>query len=212
MRGPGPYRAAHFFGIVLELLNNLQAQEGAENVILSGGCFLNSTTNGLVLEKTGFERAYVFSAPADDGNAVGAALLAYHEDHPEPKPRYLQTPYLGSTIQPGALEHLQQFGGLDIVELTHGEAAQKAAECLAEGEIIAWVQGRAEFGPRALGNRSILADPRSPNIKDEINRRISLESPFDRLRLLFWMRTVRPISSTTKKRPTWNEPYGSLKR
>lgn len=151
-----------------------------KSLILAGGCALNSSANGLILARTKFKQLHVFSAPADDGTAVGAALLAFFEDHPECRPRLeLQTPYLGSSISASAVGRVLQFGNIKgIRTLAPEETPKRAAKLLAEGKIIGWIQGRSEFGPRALGNRSILADPRSQNIKNEINLRVKFREEY----------------------------------
>jgi carbamoyltransferase len=169
-----------FEEVLFELLNNLYDQNLSRNLVLAGGCMLNSSANGKVLDNTRFDDLYVFSAPADDGNAVGAALLAYYEDHPyqKKKPGQIQLPYLGSRMSQQTLRHVQQFGRIANHQSLPGQVHRKAAELLAEGKIIAWVQGRAEFGPRALGNRSILADPRSPAVKERVNGEIKFREEF----------------------------------
>lgn len=163
-----------------QYLNNLYEVAPSENLILGGGCLLNSSANGEITEKTKFKNAYVFSAPADDGNAVGAALLAYYDDHPDQKrlPKF-QSPYLGSEMSESTIENLLKLSGLDpFMKRYPGEVHKKAAELLARDKIIGWVQGRAEFGPRALGNRSILADPRSPECQETINSRVKFREEF----------------------------------
>lgn len=170
----------HLFAeVVLQHLRNLCATGFSHNLILGGGCALNSSVNGQILQNTGFENLHVFAAPADDGNALGAALLAFFEDHPDKKPEGVrQNPYLGSEMAPLAYDYLKRFGKIEKMREYPGSVHQRAAELLAESKIIGWVQGRAEFGPRALGNRSILADPRSPHIKDEINRCVKFREEF----------------------------------
>jgi carbamoyltransferase len=160
------------------LLRNLQALNLSDNLVLSGGCALNSSWNGKIIDETGFKNLHVNSAPADDGNAVGAALLAFHEDNPNPKPPKRHSAYLGERISPQAIGTLTEFGGLKNALPPGVSVTQRAAELLAEGKILGWVQGRAEFGPRALGNRSILADPRSPAIKEIINARVKFREEF----------------------------------
>ena len=168
-----------FNDVLCEFLEALQQKTGAENLVLTGGCALNSSTNGRILESTSFKELFVFCAPADDGNAIGAALLAQREDHPEqPAAAVMQTPYTGSSLSQEALEHVRQFGPKDKMTECGGDAPERAARLLAEGKIIGWIQGRAEFGPRALGNRSILADPRSPSIKEIINARVKFREEF----------------------------------
>jgi carbamoyltransferase len=159
-----------FEDVIYSYLRNLQQATGMANVALGGGCLLNSSANGGVTENTGFRQAYVASAPADDGNAIGAALLAYQLDHPgERRQLGFQSPYLGSRVSPATLNHLLEYGGFAASKRYSEGPWDRAAQLLADGKIIGWVQGCAEFGPRALGNRSILADPRSPQVKDRIN-------------------------------------------
>jgi carbamoyltransferase len=168
-----------FSEIVYEYLNNIYELHESDNIILGGGCLLNSSTNGEILKKTKFKNAYIFSAPADDGNSIGAALLAYYEDHPEERRNQIfQSPYLGSTISCESIENLKRYGRIHKLRTLPGEIYAKTAELLSQGKIVGWVQGRAEFGPRALGNRSILADPRPHTIKDQINSRVKFREEF----------------------------------
>ena len=168
-----------FSEVLHEYLNNIHALYESDNIILGGGCLLNSSTNGKILEKTKFKNAYVFSAPADDGNSIGAALLAYYEDHPEERRNQVfQSPYLGSTIRSESIDNLKRYGRINKLRSLPGEICAKTAELLSDGKIVGWVQGRAEFGPRALGNRSILADPRPHTIKDQINSRVKFREEF----------------------------------
>jgi len=168
-----------FSEICAELLSNLHKLGISDNLVLSGGCALNSSWNGKIIGATPFKRLHVNSAPADDGNAVGAALLAYYEDNPPTcAPRRLQSPYLGDTMKPFSLGVLSELGGLKNVLPQGVPIHQRVAELLAEGKVVGWVQGRAEFGPRSLGNRSILADPRSPDVKEVINARVKFREEF----------------------------------
>ena len=168
-----------FSEIMFEILNHLYQYKISDNLVLTGGCALNSSCNGKILKMTPFKDLYVFSAPADDGNAVGAALLAYYEDNP-PKsaPAKFQTPYLGESLSPDTINKLEKLGKLKNRLPAGKKIYEQAAKLLAEGKIIGWVQGRAEFGPRALGNRSILADPRSIDIKKKINDGIKFREEF----------------------------------
>lgn len=167
-----------FSEVLFEFLRNLHATGLSDNLVLAGGCALNSSANGRVLDNTPFRQLHVFAAPGDDGNAVGAALLAYRQDHATVRPPAgFISPYLGSSLCPQTIDNVTRFSGL---KLTHcnGDAPRRAAQMLAVGKIIGWIQGRAEFGPRALGNRSILADPRSPSIKETINARVKFREEF----------------------------------
>lgn len=158
-----------FEEIVLALCKRLHEWLPSDNLVLTGGCALNSAANGKLIGGTPFRRLFVPSAPADDGNAVGAALLAFQQDHPDHRHRsHWQTPYLGSEMSQEAL-HCAELSGAGHERLSDGALYRRIAHELAQGRIVGWVQGRAEFGPRALGNRSILADPRDPHMKARLN-------------------------------------------
>ena len=151
----------------------------SDNLVLGGGCSLNSSYNGKIVEQTGFRQLHVPSAPGDDGNALGCALLAYFQDHPEQKPKaVVQSPYLGSPISQRSIDNLIRFGRIEKARSLPQTIIQEAARMLSEGKLLGWIQGRAEFGPRALGNRSILADPRSADMKDRINARVKFREEF----------------------------------
>lgn len=168
-----------FEELVMELLASLQREVASPNLALSGGCALNSSCNGKILDQTAFERLHVPSAPADDGCALGAALLAFFEDHPgAAPPRELSSPYLGSSICADALERLETFAGRPCSRGPLAELVREVAGLLSAGKIVGWVRGRAEFGPRALGHRSILADPRRPEMKERINQRVKFREEF----------------------------------
>lgn len=168
-----------FSDVMEELLNNFYKLGISENLVFGGGCALNSAFNGTLLEKLPFKALHVPSAPGDDGNAVGAALLAYYEDHANDsrKPGF-QSPYLGSAMNGKSLENLLRFGKIEKLRHLPGKVHLEAARLLAEGKLLGWVQGRAEFGPRALGNRSILVDPRSPDMKGVINKRVKFREEY----------------------------------
>ncbi|MGX2029899.1 MULTISPECIES: carbamoyltransferase C-terminal domain-containing protein [Methylocaldum] len=170
----------HFFTeTVNRLIANLHELASSDNLAFGGGCALNSVCNGQLLAHTPFQSLYVPPAPADDGTALGAALLAFHDDHPESRtePRRL-SPYLGSRIKRDAIERLAQYAQLPVRHLPDGAVITAAADLLAQGKILGWVQGCAEFGPRALGNRSILADPRSRDMGERINRDVKFRERF----------------------------------
>jgi carbamoyltransferase len=163
-----------------ELLCNLHARSPSPNLALAGGCALNSSFNGKLLDLTPFEKLHVPSAPADDGNALGAAFVACMQDGVEfAASERRAVPYLGSSLDRDALDRLERHGGFErLTRSSIEETIARAAALLAEGKIVAWVQGRAEFGPRALGNRSILADPRPADIQDRINQKVKLREGF----------------------------------
>ncbi|MGH8498236.1 MAG: carbamoyltransferase family protein [Methylococcales bacterium] len=175
------FTGQYFFAeLMRQLLVNFRSLNFSENLVLCGGCALNSSFNGQILERSGYHRLYIPSAPADDGTAVGAAVLAcdrIYSDQRKSNQRSM-TPYLGSTVSADSLQRLLRFGsGLRIRHLPGG-LAEESAKLLAAGHLIGWMQGRAEFGPRALGNRSILADPRQAEMKHKINSTVKFREEF----------------------------------
>src|SRR5260370_42094917 len=129
--------------------------------------------------RTTFTRLHGHCAPADDGNALGAALLAYYQDHPERRPKAaVQSSFLGASISGRTLANLVIFGRISKIRRLPGTIHRETAQLLAEGKLVGWVRGRAEFGPRALGNRSILADPRPVDMKDRINSLVKFREEF----------------------------------
>ncbi|SHN11722.1 carbamoyltransferase family protein [Roseibium suaedae] len=160
------------YAALADLVLGEVASQGHSDLVLSGGCALNSSYNGTIAGRLPFERVFVPPCPADDGNAIGAALLGWMKVYETPRiPVGNLSPFLGSRAKPKGLDRLRKSAGRGLVvcELDDGDSAQVAAEFLAQGKILGVMRGRAEFGPRALGNRSILADPRSADMKDRIN-------------------------------------------
>jgi carbamoyltransferase len=170
---------AYFADVAVQLLINLHSAHPVENLVLGGGCALNSSLNGQLLKRTPFKQLYVFSAPADDGNAVGAALLAYYQDNPAAaRATNARSPYLGTDISQEGLTRLKLYGGFRSAYDAGLDVSKRAAKLLSQGKIVGWMQGRAEFGPRALGNRSILADPRPAAMKDRLNASVKFREEF----------------------------------
>jgi carbamoyltransferase len=170
---------AFFADLATQLLSHLHKVTQCENLALAGGCALNSSFNGQITQRTDFKSVYIPSAPADDGCALGAAWLAYHEDNPQQiKSHKLQSPYLGSTIKNEALERFIRFNKSLTIQHFPNSICEESARLLSIGKLVGWVQGRAEYGPRALGNRSILADPRSASTQDLINEKVKFREMF----------------------------------
>lgn len=168
-----------FAECMAELLNNLYALRLSKHLTLAGGCALNSSFNGDILDKTPFQTLYVPPAPADDGTALGAAYLASSSGRVgRETARAMLSPYLGARMSTEALDRLERYGKGLTVRRWPDTIAEETAKALASGRLIGWVQGRAEFGPRALGNRSILADPREPGMKDRINQRVKFREQY----------------------------------
>lgn len=166
----------------LALTRRVLDASGADTLVLGGGSFLNSVLNQRILKETGVRRLFIFPAATDDGNAVGAAWYAHHRllAQPQPSPPCrMSSIYLGRTYRDAetraALEACDcPFEMLD----DERSAAEMAAKHLSEGRIVGWCQGGAEFGPRALGNRSILANPCVADIKDRLNSTVKFRESF----------------------------------
>ncbi|MGH8584178.1 MAG: carbamoyltransferase family protein [Gammaproteobacteria bacterium] len=169
------------FGEAMDrLLRQFQAETGKDALVLTGGCALNSSYAGTIVGNTGFKRVFIPCAPADDGNAVGAALLAYqaHGGRWPARTAGPGTPYLGSSVAGADLGARLQRARIPKLRHCPETICEETAHLLAQGRIIGWVQGRAELGPRALGNRSILADPRSPIMPGRINAEVKFREEF----------------------------------
>lgn len=173
------FTGQYFFAeLMTQLLQHLQQVTGSMNLTLGGGCALNSAFNGQIKQRTDFEQVFIPSAPADDGTALGAAWLALNEKHNIQSINKPLSPYLGSTISNDAIERLIKYNGSLDIQYLPDSICEKTADLLNKGALVAWVQGRAEYGPRALGNRSILADPRQAKTKDDINHKIKFREHF----------------------------------
>jgi carbamoyltransferase len=162
--------------IAAHALRYLYQKVRSRNLAVSGGFFMNSVFNGRILEKTPFQDLYVSYAPGDLGNSVGAALYAAHCIHGEPRRRLERLSYLGPEFSDDDIERSLIRRKLRY-ERRPG-IARDVAHLIAAGQIVAVFQGRMEFGERALGNRSILADPRRDDIKDRINASIKYRESY----------------------------------
>jgi carbamoyltransferase len=168
-----------FTKYVTNLIRSLEGISKTKNLVLAGGCALNSSFNGKIIGNTKFEKLYVPSAPGDDGTSLGAAYLAYKKDNPKAiLSNNLLTPYLGSTINDEDILNFITYSGYQKIKHYPDHVHIETAKMLAQGKLIGWAQGRAEFGPRSLGNRAILADPRSENMKEKINASVKFREEF----------------------------------
>ncbi len=156
-----------FEEIAIHMLLNLYERTKLKNVVLGGGSFMNSVFNGKVIENTPFENVYISHSPSDVGNSIGAALYVAHNLKNEDRDTTFNSSYLGPSFSDEEIK--KTLERRKIIYKKVENIPKTVADILSRGEIIARFDGRMEFGERALGNRSILADPRAKNIKDKIN-------------------------------------------
>ncbi|HEY3975016.1 MAG TPA: carbamoyltransferase C-terminal domain-containing protein [Candidatus Sulfotelmatobacter sp.] len=161
-----------FEEIFFHLSNQLHSQVPLEDLALAGGCALNSVANGKLFDRTPFRRTYIQPAAGDEGLAIGAALHTYHSVLKQPHRHELKNSYLGPEFSDSRIQSALQRAGLDARKLDRAALLDAVADEIAAGNVVGWFQGRMEWGPRALGNRSIVAHPGLPNMKDVLNARI----------------------------------------
>ena len=172
------FAQAHFEEVMLQLAADALALTGSRHLVTAGGVMLNVKANALIRDRLRPDSFFVFPDSADSGLAAGAALEALFHEGAISQPLPLRTPYLGHEFDEpaidAALQRWSQTHPLRIATVTPDDVAAR----LAAGRVIGSFQGRLEFGPRALGNRSVLADPRRPEVKDTINRLLKGREPF----------------------------------
>lgn len=168
-----------FEELTVQLINNLYNKAPHQNLVISGGCALNSACIGKLHVSSPYKNIFVPSAPADDGSAIGAALILFKKNNPDKNiPNNQSNPYLGKEIKNDELDYLVKYSGYKHAEYNYPELYKVVSKALADGKIIGWVQGKAEFGPRALGNRSILANPSLAEMKDKINADVKFREEY----------------------------------
>jgi len=161
------------------LVQRLAKTSDARHLCLAGGVALNCVANAALNRLDDFEALYVPPAPHDAGTAVGAALHQWHSNNSSAQRRPVTSPYLGPAFTDETIRDALASAGLTSTHFQdHNDLACHTAEHLIAGNIVAWFQGRMEFGPRALGNRSLLADPRDPGMRAIMNRRVKHREDF----------------------------------
>lgn len=165
--------------VLLQLAHNAHNETGLKRLCMAGGVALNSVANGKILRDTPFERVYVQPAAGDGGGAIGAALYGYHAVLGKPRRFVMEHGYWGQEQSSGDIQSFLQQNGIPYRSIENeDDLIAYTVDRLQEGKVIGWSQGRFEWGPRALGNRSILADPRRPDMKDIVNTKIKFREPF----------------------------------
>lgn len=164
--------------ILLDIATGLQRETGLADLCLGGGVALNGVANARLLAESGFARIHVPSAPGDAGCALGAALYADRVLFGQPHRAVPNHPFWGPSIEAAELARLAGEDSYPCEVTDADEVDRQTAAALAEGEIVGWMQGALEFGPRALGHRSILAAPHSASMRDRLNRAIKFREEF----------------------------------
>ncbi|HXH10153.1 MAG TPA: carbamoyltransferase [Alphaproteobacteria bacterium] len=165
--------------ILLKMAQHVYAETGLKKLCMAGGVALNSVANGRILLETPFEELYVQPSAGDGGGAMGAALWAYHMVLGQPRKFVLEHAYWGQEHDRGAIEAFLRRHNIPYRRFEDDEKLMhQVVESLEAGKVVGWFQGRFEWGPRALGNRSILADPRRADMKDIVNTKIKFREPF----------------------------------
>jgi carbamoyltransferase len=169
--------------VVLRLTRSLAAETGQPNLCLAGGVALNCVANGKVLRDGSFERIWVQPAAGDAGGALGAALAAYHVEFAKTRENTdtldeMSGAYLGPAFEADSVAERLTAAGAHFEVCNDDELYERTADALASEKAVGWFQGRMEFGPRALGNRSILGDPRSPKMQRTLNLRVKYRESF----------------------------------
>lgn len=160
------------------LIRKIQRETGQKALCMAGGVALNSAFNGKILPNTEFEDIYIHSAAGDAGTALGVCYYIYHQTLGHPRTEVLNHSYTGPEYSNARIVDSLSKQGLNYIELDDQQLVDCTADIIAEGNVVGWFQGRMEWGPRALGNRSIVADPRRTDMKDILNARIKNRESF----------------------------------
>ena len=167
------YAMQHCFEeVFFHLLQDLHTRVPDENLAMAGGCALNSVANGKVFTRTPFRRTWIQPAAGDEGLAIGAALYAYHAILQQPRRNQMDHAYLGPEFSEAKVESALKNVHVKYQRLEREPLIDAVANEMVAGNVVGWFQGHMEWGPRALGNRSIVTHPGLPNMKDVLNARI----------------------------------------
>jgi len=165
--------------VLLKIARTLHEKTGLKKLCMAGGVALNSVANYKILHETPFEEVYIQPAAGDDGGALGAALWAYHCVLNKPRAFIMEHAYWGEEYGEAETRKFFEEAGIKYEYFSDdSKLLERVANEIANGKVIGWMQGRFEWGPRALGNRSILADPRRAEMKEIVNTKIKFREPF----------------------------------
>jgi carbamoyltransferase len=168
----------HCENTIFHILNKLYPICQTTNLCIAGGVAQNSVANGKITRNTNFENIYVPPAGHDAGTSIGSALYFYNQVLSEPRSEPMFNPYLGASTSNESIKELLSERNLKYAYYEDGELCKVVAQLLVDGNVVGWFQGKAEFGPRALGGRSIIVDPRRKDAKDLLNAKIKRRESF----------------------------------
>lgn len=183
---------------VLHLLGGLRERTGLEDLCLAGGCAYNSVMNGRIMTETPFKRFFIQPAAGDAGCSLGAALLVYHQKLGRPRGFVMEHAYYGPSFTNEECRAALEAAGLSYETLPDEVLLPRVARLIADGGIVGWFQGRMEFGPRALGNRSFLADPRRADMRELLNKKVKLRE---------WFRPLAPSMHAEAAQDLFGRPH-----
>ena len=194
------------------LLKDLHRKTKCDNLVLGGGCAYNGTANGKISKKTGFKNVWIPNAPSDAGSSIGACLISYYNStHPhriDNTNPYLGPKYLSDVVK----KELQHYNKKLIYnKLSDDEIISVVANAISNGKVVAWFEGRLEFGARALGHRSILADPTNGEMKSRINRIVKKREGFRPFAPIVKLEDVSKYFEWDKSVPYMNQIVGVKK-
>ena len=164
--------------VVLKMVRHLHQETGLDKLCMAGGVALNCVANGRVIRETPMKQLWVQPAAGDAGGAVGVAHYIYNTLHKKPRSAAWTHAYLGPEFSDAEIARFLDEAGATYETLADAELVKRTAKLISESNVIGWFQGRMEFGPRALGGRSILADPRDPKMRDTLNMKIKFREGF----------------------------------
>jgi len=164
--------------VLLNMANHLQRQTGLRRLCLAGGVALNSVANGRILRETAFDEIFIQPSAGDGGGALGAALWAHSAALGEPRRFVLEHAFWGQRFSEAEVREFLDKEGIRYQALSEDRVLDRTVDSLLAGEVVGWFQDRFEWGPRALGHRSILADPRRTDMKDIVNTKIKFREPY----------------------------------
>ena len=182
----------------LHLVRGIHEMTGEENLCMAGGVAFNSVMNGRIMTESPFKQYFVQPAAGDAGCSLGAALLVHHHLLKQPRKFRQEHAYYGPSFTSAQCAAALKDAGLKFETLPDEEMLPRVARRLADGAIFGWFQGRMEFGPRALGNRSFIADPRRADMRELLNKKVKLRE---------WFRPLAPSMKEEASREMFGRPH-----